>query len=500
MIMLVVRFLMAAAFATSAIAKINDREGVRRALGDFGVRREFIRWVAPLLIGAELALVPALIVPASAAAAGWAALVFVAALTGVIIWNIGHGRRPDCHCFGRLSAGAVGLSTVGRNALLAVGALAVGLGGRNGWFLVAIGVIATGLWLGPPTRRRWNQRTGAKVAPFSLSDGNGGTWTLDDLVGRARPLLLVFTQPGCGACQFLMPDIARWQADGRTTVAVVTGGPEVEPAADLALDSPPPLMDSKRRVFAGFSIDATPAAVLIDRDGRLEAKPAFGAGEIENLVARAVEEAEQPVLTRRRVNRALFGLAAVTVVPAFGALVSACGSSRSTGGSTSTTAKNEVNVDGAWLCNQRYALCSSAACEPSKTNPKVSICRCDVLDGYSMGYKSCAERAPSGTHLVSTFSTQNVTSAFSIMTCSADVPWANCLDVTCQIDPANPTQAVCDCPIVDKGPSFTFGGKCNTATCTEVVWSGAAPPGVPFGPAMKKVGQVARYPKPCPTS
>jgi hypothetical protein len=39
--------------------------------------------------------------------------------------------------------------------------------------------------------------------------------------------------------------------------------------------------------------------------------------------------------------------------------------------------------------------------------------------------------------LVSTFSTQNLSSALAVMTCPSDAPWANCLDVTCHVDIAH---------------------------------------------------------------
>jgi hypothetical protein len=118
-----------------------------------------------------------------------------------------------------------------------------------------------------------------------------------------------------------------------------------------------------------------------------------------------------------------------------------------------------------------------------------------------MGYVSCAERAPSANTVTSNFSTQNVTSTFAVMDCPANAPWANCLDITCETDPNNPNQAICNCPITETGPSFTFGGDCKTSTCTEVVWSGAAPPGVTqYATAMKEVGRSANFPKNCPAS
>jgi hypothetical protein len=36
--------------------------------------------------------------------------------------------------------------------------------------------------------------------------------------------------------------------------------------------------------------------------------------------------------------------------------------------------------DKALLCDQQFALCTSAPCTPSPDNPKVALCTCDVWD------------------------------------------------------------------------------------------------------------------------
>ena len=161
----------------------------------------------------------------------------------------------------------------------------------------------------------------------------------------------------------------------------------------------------------------------------------------------------------------------------------------------------ELELDGAWLCRQPYALCTTAPCERSASDPTIAACRCVVLDGYSMGYTSCAERALTGRTLVSTFSIQNVTSAFGILNCPAAAPWANCVDMPCEIDPLDPALATCQCQVVDTGPSFTFGGACDATTCSSVIWSGAAPPGVTqYAPAMHCVNQEVTFPAACPAA
>src|SRR5690242_1124875 len=88
---------------------------------------------------------------------------------------------------------------------------------------------------------------------------------------------------------------------------------------------------------------------------------------------------------------------------------------QSTPGACPAGPANEVFMDGAWLCRQRYALCTTAACQPSPHDPAVANCRCFVEDGYSIGFTSCRERTPVGKLVVSTFSTQNVTSRFRMI-------------------------------------------------------------------------------------
>src|SRR4051812_7382440 len=132
----------------------------------------------------------------------------------------------------------------------------------------------------------------------------------------------------------------------------------------------------------------------------------------------------------------------------------------------SIASTDEVEVGGGWLCNQSYALCTTAACQPPDGDATTVACPCVVLDGYSFGMKTCSERAPAGQNLVSTFSTQNVNSGFNAMACPADAPWANCLDFPCQLEDQNPALATCQCELLEKGPSLIFGGDCDLNSCT----------------------------------
>ncbi len=162
-----------------------------------------------------------------------------------------------------------------------------------------------------------------------------------------------------------------------------------------------------------------------------------------------------------------------------------------------------ISIDGTWFCNQTYALCNTAVCERSADDPSVASCPCVVLNGYSMGFKTCEERAQNGTSLFSTFSTANVNSEFGILSCPEDAAWVNCLDYPCEMDPRDPALATCQCAVVEKGPFRTFGGYCDESVCTTELLSGTSldAPGVAqYMAGMEQMQQTVTLPETCPSS
>jgi hypothetical protein len=252
------------------------------------------------------------------------------------------------------------------------------------------------------------------------------------------------------------------------------------------------LVDEHRISFAAYGITATPSAVLIDEGRRSGA--ARGAGAIRELVDRAARISDGTRFTRRGLLRR----ASVGLLPVVAATAAACDS-----GSKKSLPSNvdAFEVDGAWLCNQTFALCTTAPCVPSPTDPNISVCNCVVVNGHSVGFKTCTDRAQSGNKVRSAFSTVNVNANFGVLSCPSGVPWANCLDVECEIDATNPAVAKCQCLTVKTGESLTFGGGCDTATCTSTIWS-AATPDLPasaqYRKGMSQIGQPVNFPKTCP--
>jgi hypothetical protein len=496
MTLVVARVVLAGMFAIAAIAKLSDRDGIGRAVAGFGVASAVAAPVGWVIAPAELVTAGVLLL-GPAAVGGMAALVLLAGFSAVVGWNLARGRRPECHCFGRFSSGPLGWSTLARNGSFATVAAFVALDGQFGWPLVALATTLLGVWLVPGVHRRWVARPGARPAGFVLPDREGRYWTLEMLLESRQPLVLIFSQPRCGPCAALLPELAQWQRelDGRITIAVLSGGADPGLSVDDGLRRV--LVDERRASFAAFGITATPSAALVNPEGRLAAAPARGAGAIRDLIDQAVKSSAAARFARRGVLSRAVSLASVAVVPA---AVTAWGSGTAGAKPGDTDA---LEVDGAWICNQTFALCTTAPCVPSATDPGISICDCVMQNGYSVGFTSCTERAQRGNTVRSAFSTVNVNPSFGVMACPAGVPWANCLDVECEIDPRNPAVAHCQCLTVNTGESRTFGGGCDTATCTSTIWSAATPdlPGSEqFKKAMHELGQPVHLPATCPAS
>jgi hypothetical protein len=131
-----------------------------------------------------------------------------------------------------------------------------------------------------------------------------------------------------------------------------------------------------------------------------------------------------------------------------------------------------------YLCNQQFALCTSAPCIPQPGNPDVAICACDVEEGPNLATVPCDEVKPStdanGVRTVySQFTLTQFEQGKKGMSCASGTPWSQCLNKICTVDPADPTKAICACDVVRTGAWQTAGGNCDTATCTTAYWSGA---------------------------
>ncbi len=131
------------------------------------------------------------------------------------------------------------------------------------------------------------------------------------------------------------------------------------------------------------------------------------------------------------------------------------------------------------LCEQTYALCTSAKCVPMPGDPSRAICTCTVEEGKSMATVPCEKLKPTVDEnkirtIYSTFNFKQYREGKKIMQCPGGTPWTDCLNKTCTVDPDNPTKAICTCDVIRSSEDWvTFGGGCETATCGKAYFSGA---------------------------
>jgi thiol-disulfide isomerase/thioredoxin len=66
---------------------------------------------------------------------------------------------------------------------------------------------------------------GATAPTFALEDLQGETLTLDCLQQAGKPVMLLFTNPRCGPCNALLPEVGRWQEEYASRLSVAPVSP-----------------------------------------------------------------------------------------------------------------------------------------------------------------------------------------------------------------------------------------------------------------------------------
>ena len=341
--LLLARLTLALVFTVAGLAKLVDLAGSRQALRDFGVPARLTPSLGILLPLAELAVAVALIPTASAWWAAVGALLLLLLFVAGISFNLARGRTPDCHCFGQLHSAPAGWSTLLRNLLLAaIAGFVVGFGRTNAgvsavdWLgfltvtqriellvgVVVLALLVTEGWLllhllrqngrlltrleaveselasggtaprsSPTAVPTAGLPIGSPAPGFALAGLLGETITLDFLCSSGKPLILVFSDPSCGPCTALMPEISRWQRDyvGKLTLVLVSRGtPESNRAKAGEHETTLVLLQRDREVAEAYQAHGTPSAVLVHADGTVGSELAQGADAIRSLVAGAV--------------------------------------------------------------------------------------------------------------------------------------------------------------------------------------------------------------------
>ncbi len=375
--MLVARLILAGVFAFAGVAKLADLEGSRRAAAAFGLPDALAHHAGRILPLVEL-LTAALLVPAvSARAAGFAAGLLLIAFITAIALAIARGDAPECHCFGAVHSEPAGPQTLARNALLLGLSLLVATNSAAAAVTASIAGLSVALALDRVVRRRpvpddgepVQLEVGAAAPEFTLPSLTAGTISLQDLLRRSRPVLVVFTSAGCGPCASLMPDLAAWQDlhAERLTIAVIAAGDrernvEKVQEHDLRFVG----LQDDREVADAYGAHGTPMAVLVDPDGRVATPIAGGATAIAGLVTDAL--CSNGRLSRRRAlaQAAGSGLALTLIAP--GAALAAGPGLAGPGACVTTpcTAPEECCAGTTCYDPSSETCCGSVVCAPDQ--------------------------------------------------------------------------------------------------------------------------------------
>jgi uncharacterized membrane protein YphA (DoxX/SURF4 family)/peroxiredoxin len=321
------RVLLAVVFLAAGVGKLLDPEGSRGALGDFGVPGALIRIGGVGLPVAELVTAVALVLAPSAQAGAIAAAVLLLGFTIGIANALVHSRAPDCHCFGQLHSAPAGTGTLARNGTLLLIALFVSARGpgpaidtwisqRSPAELSVSAAIATLVLTAAGlaslaerrqrtrTRARWEQvreRSGlpiGSVAPrFELPGACGPSLSLDSLCARGQPVLVVFADVDCCACEVLLPHVGRWQqALARRLTIVLISDDDTETAKRVLCERygiADVLLQSNFAMSDTYLMRGTPSAVIVGSDGSVASDTATGYQMIHALVRVALRRADR---------------------------------------------------------------------------------------------------------------------------------------------------------------------------------------------------------------
>ena len=310
--LLTLRLALSVIFGVAGAAKLLDLRGTREAVTNFGVPPSFAKAVGFILplteIGIALGLLFARSAWQSALAASALLMIFVVAI-GV---NLLRGRAPECHCFGQLYSRPLGWPTLARNLVFAVcalfvfwqvqldakAALATGLASAalSASLFLAVAAVTTLLLL-------WNRRKRSVVndrdsgsrglalhspaPPFDLASYEGNRGSLDQLLHKGKPLLLIFTNPNCGPCVTLFEEVREWQRDHseQITISLITQGTIKDNFVNVTRNSlAHVLLQQKHEVAEAYQATVTPTAVVVSLDRQIASEVAAGAEEIRKLL------------------------------------------------------------------------------------------------------------------------------------------------------------------------------------------------------------------------
>lgn len=124
---------------------------------------------------------------------------------------------------------------------------------------------------------------GSPAPAVALPDLDGVMFDLQARTGQ--PTVLLFWNPGCGFCQWMLPALQSWELERpqETGMVLVSSG-TTEMNRQLGLRSPV-LRDESFTTGRSYGASGTPSGVLVDSEGRIGSALGVGAAALMSLLA-----------------------------------------------------------------------------------------------------------------------------------------------------------------------------------------------------------------------
>lgn len=405
---------LAALFATAGAAKLRDLSGSREAMQGFGVPASLVAPLGVTVPLAELAVAAALIPGPTRTSGALGALALLAGFSLAIAWNLARGRTPDCHCFGQLHSSPAGPRTLARNAaLIALAGFVASqadlasstLAAAAGFAIAAAGWVlsrrATPADSDGVTR---GLAVGAPAPSFELPAIEGYTVSLQSLLEPGKPAMLVFSDPHCGPCQALAPDVAEWQRmhSDELTIAVIERRDGSPAGQRDEHGRRTVLLQRESEIADAYGAQGTPTAVLVAADGRVASSVAGGSAGIQALMAETIARFEPhpieaeggsawtvpvrlggPLIRRELLVRGVAAAAAVSAVLSWPA--------RTMGLARAPRCERDRDCPKGTVCRSGRCRC------PHSIAPNRCAGKCTNTDGDNQHCGGCNKPCPAGT-------------------------------------------------------------------------------------------------------
>jgi thiol-disulfide isomerase/thioredoxin len=338
-VLLLARLPLVMVFGAAGALKYRDQSTFSETLLDFGAPGFLAKPLTRVLPGLEIATALLLLVGDPFRAGSIAALLLLLVFTLAVTINLIRGKRPNCRCFGQVSSKPIGWTTIARNLVLSALAVACFLLQTKRWaaldwqitpfaavaaavtFAVIAALVAEGWTIILLLKQQGRLLTrveqleaganqekallldefantsnhglavGSKAPDFLLQTVTGGVASLESLCANGLPVLMIFANPHCDACNKLLPSIAYWQSqlEKEVTIAIIS-----EDRADRNLEKFAPyglhhiLLQKRRQVAADFLVELTPSALVIGPGGDIRSLIYAGPQAIEGLMKQAM--------------------------------------------------------------------------------------------------------------------------------------------------------------------------------------------------------------------